>query len=168
VNHAVEFGSYFLKGGQMPSLLSVRDGFPTFGVGIDSRGQLVEFNCLPAPGRPGAFNVFLVSGQLDLFVGTPLQQPSAEGRIYFDPIPVEFLANGVKQWAANGSVHAVALVDRVEVPATDGAEKTHAIRMQIEHVETDPVTWFQPYRSSNGEVAFGERSSNSGRPSVFK
>ena len=167
LSHAVEFATYFLKGGQMPSLLSVRDGFPTFGVGISSRGELVEFNCLPAPGRPGAFNVYLVSGQLDLFVGIPLQEPSAEGTIYYDPIPVGFLANGVKQCAADGSVHAVAFVDRVEVPAANAGGMTYAIRMQIEHAETSPVIWYQPFKLTHREVEFGERSSETGRSFVF-
>jgi hypothetical protein len=167
LNHAVEFATYFLKGGQMPSLLSVRDGFPTFGVGINSRGQLVEFNCLPAPGRPGVFNVFLVSGQLELFAGTPLQEPSAEGTVYYDPVPIGFLANGVKQCAADGSVHAVALVDRVEVPAANAGGITYAIQMRVEHVETSPVIWYQPYTLSPPEVVYGERSSKTGNSRIF-
>jgi hypothetical protein len=168
LNHAVEFATYFLKGGEMPSLLSVRDGFPSFGVGISSRCELVEFNCLPAPGRPGSFNVFLVSGQLALFAGTPLQEPSGERTSYYEQIPIKFVADGVKQCAAQGSVHAVALVDRVEVPVANAGGTTYAIRMQIEHVETSPVIWYQPYKLSNREVEFGERSSASGRSFVFQ
>jgi hypothetical protein len=167
LNHAIEFATFFLKGGQMPSLLSVRDGFPSFGVGINSRGELVEFNCLPKPGQPHAFNVFLVSDQLALFAGTPLQEPSTEETRYHEPVPIGVVADGIKQCAADGSVHTVALVDRVEVPAANAGGMTNAIRIQIEHVETTPVIWYQPYRLADREVEFGERSSKSGRSFVF-
>jgi hypothetical protein len=167
LNHAVEFATFFLQGGQMPSLLSVRDGFPSFGVGIDSRGELVEFNCLPKPGQPDAFNVFLVRDQLALFAGTPLRKPSPEETRYHEPVPIGLVADGIKQCAAGGKVHTVALVDRVEVPAANAGGMTDAIRIQIEHVETSPVVWYQPYRLADREVEYGERSSQSGRSFVF-
>jgi hypothetical protein len=167
LNHAVEFATFFLKGGQMPSLLSVRDGFPSFGVGINSRGELVEFNCLPKPGQPDAFNVFLVSDQLALFAGTRLQERAAEKTRYHEPVPIGVVADGIKQCAADGSVHAVALVDRVEVPAANAGGITNAIRIQIEHVETSSVIWYQPYRLADHEIEFEERWSESGRSFVF-
>jgi hypothetical protein len=167
LNHAVEFATFFLQGGQMPSLLSVRDGFPSFGVGIDSRGELVEFNCLPKPGQADAFNVFLVSDQLALFAGTPLQEPSAEETCFHEPVPIGFVADGIKQCAAGGSVHTVALVDRVEVPAANAGGMADAIRIQIEHVETSPVIWYQTYRLVDRQVEFGERSSKGGKSFVF-
>jgi hypothetical protein len=167
LNHAVEFATFFLRGGQMPTVLSVRGGFPSFGVGINGRGERVEFNCLPKPGRPGAFNVFLLSDQLALFAGTPLQEPSAEGMRYHEPVPIGIVADGIKQCAAGGGVHAVALVDRAEVPAANAGGTTDAIRIQIEHVETSPVIWYQPYRLADRAVEFGERSSERGRSFVF-
>jgi hypothetical protein len=167
LNHAIEFASFFLEGGQMPSLLSVRDGFPSFGVGIGPSGELVEFNCLPAPGRPDAFNVYLVKDQLALFGGTPLQNASASETRYHEPVPIRFVASGVKQCAAQGGIHAVALVDRVEVPTANAGGTMHAVRVQIEHVETDPVIWYQPYQVSDRKVVFGERSSEIGRSFVF-
>jgi hypothetical protein len=166
-NHAVAFATFFLRGGQMPTFLSVRGGCPSFGVGINSRGELVEFNCLPKPGRPGAFNVFLLRDQLALFTGTPLQEPSAEGTRSYAPVPIGFVANGIKQCAADGAVHAVALVDRVEVPAANAGGATDAIRIQVEHVESSPVIWYQPYRLADREVEFGERSSERGKSFVF-
>jgi hypothetical protein len=167
VHHAIEIATFFLKGGQMPTLLSVRDGFPSFGVGINSRGELVEFNCLPRPGQPGAFNVFLVNDQLALFAGTPLQEPSAKEPRYHEPAPIGVLAAGIKQCASAGAVHAVALVDRAEIPAANAGGMTDAIRIQIEHVETSPVIWYQPYRRADREIEFAERSSESGRSFVF-
>jgi hypothetical protein len=167
VNHAIEFATFFLEGGRLPTLLSVRDGFPSFGVGIKPRGELVEFNCLPAPGQPGAFDVFLVGDQLALFAGTRLQEPSAEPTLYHEPVPIRFVASGIKQCAAKGGIHAVALVDRVKVPAANAGGTTYAIRVQIEHVETGPMVWYQPYSLSDHKVEFEERWSEIGSTFVF-
>jgi hypothetical protein len=166
LNHAVEFASYFLEGGQLPSFPPFWDGFPSFGVGIGTRGELVEFNCLPAPVRPGDFDVLLVRDQLALFAGPRPQEPSAT-TIYHKPIPIQFVARGIKQCAAEGRIHTVALVDRVDVPPANVGWSTYAIQVQIEHVETRPVIWYQPYRLSDHKIEFGERSSEIGRPFVF-
>ena len=167
LNHAVAFATFFLKGGRMPTLLSVRGGFPTFGVGINSDGELVDFNCLPDPDQPGEFNVYLVCNQLPLFAGTALEEPSADEAVDDEPVPIGVVADGMKQCAADGSLHAVALVDRVEVEGANADGPTHAIRMFFEHVETSPATWYQPYRLSDREVEFGERASEKGQSFVF-
>ena len=80
---------------------------------------------------------------------------------------VEFATYFLKGGAADGTVHAVALVDRVEIPAANAGGTTDAIRIQIEHVETSPVIWYQPYRLLGREIECAERSSESGRSFVF-
>lgn len=37
-----------------------------------------------------------------------------------------------------------------------------AIRVELEHVDADPITWLQPYRNTDEELSWGERTSGPG------
>jgi hypothetical protein len=59
--------TFFLEGGQLPTFLPARNVFPPFGAGINPAGEVVDFNCLPSPGNPGAFDVFCLPDQFAMF-----------------------------------------------------------------------------------------------------
>ena len=42
LEHALRLATFFLEGGQLPTFLSVREGFPPFGAGINPSGEVVE------------------------------------------------------------------------------------------------------------------------------
>ncbi len=42
LDHAFKIAIFFCEGGQLPTLAPVRDGFPSFGVGIGTNGELLD------------------------------------------------------------------------------------------------------------------------------
>jgi hypothetical protein len=42
LDHALRLATFFLEGGQSPTFLPVRDGFPPFGAGINPSGEVVD------------------------------------------------------------------------------------------------------------------------------
>src|SRR6516165_6345874 len=88
LDHSLGLATFFLEGGQLPTFLPVRDGFPPFGAGISPGGDLVDFNCLPSPGNPGTFNVFCIANQLlAMFSDAKEEKPSPQR--WHQPPPVE-------------------------------------------------------------------------------
>lgn len=165
LNHALGLATFFLEGGQLPTFLPVRNGFPPFGSGINPAGEVVDFNCLPAPGNPGAFDVFCIPDQLALFSDGKEEKPSP--RAWHEPPPIAAVAQAMKQCAAAGGIHAAALVDGAEQPSGPGGAAAPVIRVRFEHVEADPVTWYLPYRISDQKLTRGESSQAPGQPLVF-
>jgi hypothetical protein len=165
LNHALELAAFFLEGGQLPTFLSVRNGFPPFGAGINPAGEVVDFNCLSAPGNPGAFDVFCIPDQLAMF--SDGKEEKLLPQAWHAPPPIGAVSQAMKQCAAAGGIHAAALVDGAEKPSGHVGAAAPAIRVRLEHVEADPVTWYLPYRISDQKLTRGELSQAPGQPLVF-
>ena len=73
----------------------------------------------------------------------------------------------MKQCAAAGGIHAVALVDGANDPSAGRGVATASIRVRLEHVELAPITWYLPYRISNGKLIREELSQIPGQSLVF-
>lgn len=165
LNHALGLATFFLEGGQLPTFLPARNGFPPFGAGINPAGEVVNFNCLPSPGNPGAFDVFCLPDQLAMF--SDGKEEKSSPRPWHEPPPIEAVAQAMKQCAAAGGIHAAALVEVAEKPSGHRSATAPAIRVRLEHVEADPVTWYLPYRISGQKLTRGEWSQAPGQPLVF-
>ena len=165
LDHALRLATFFLEGGQLPTFLPVRDGFPPFGAGISPGGEIVDFNCLPAPGNPGLFNVFRLDDQLAM--AALFQQEESPPRHWHKPPPVEAVAQAMKQCAAAGGIHAGALVDGLTYQAGQQSAAEPVIRVRLEHVEADPVTWHLPYRITDRKLARGALAQLPGQWLVF-
>jgi hypothetical protein len=149
----------------LPTFLPVRNGFPPFGAGINPAGAVVDFNCLPSPGNPSAFNVFYLPDQLAMISGGTEEKSSP--RSWHEPPPIEAVAQAMKQCAAAGGIHAAALVDGAEKRAGHRTAAAPAIRVRIEHAEAGPVTWYLPYRINGQKLTGEEWSQAPGQPLVF-
>jgi hypothetical protein len=158
--HALDLAVFLLEGGQLPTFLPVRDGFSPFGAGISPTGALLDFNCLPAPGKPGAHHVFCLPDQLACFA--QLEDPRCQPDRYHEPSPLEALAQGMKQHAVGGILHVAALVDWMAASPSGPA-----IRVQMEHVEAAPVTWHLPCRISDRQLRRGDWSAVPGQAALF-
>jgi hypothetical protein len=165
LNHALGLATFFLEGGQLPTFLPVRHGFPPFGAGINPSGEVVDFNCLPVPGNPRTFNVFCLADQLAMF--PDLKQDESSPPQWHEPPPLSAVAQAMKQCAAAGGIHAAALVDGAEKQAGQRSAAAPAIRVRLEHVEADPVTWYLPYRISGRKLTREELAQVPGQPLVF-
>jgi hypothetical protein len=161
LDHALRLATFFLEGGQLPTFLPVRDGFPPFGAGINPSGEVVDFHCLPSPGSPGVFDVFCIADQLALF--GDVKHEESLPRPWHDAPPIEAIAQAMNQCAAAGGIHAAALVDRAKGRRAAAA----TVRVRLEHVETDPVTWYLPYELSDRKLIRGELSQVGGQSLVF-
>jgi hypothetical protein len=167
LNHVSEIATFLLEGGQVPVLLPVRDGFPPFGSGIMSTGHILDFVCHPTPGDPSSFDV------MGLRLADAIAMVSdAKGKLWEEierkePPPAEAIGRGMKQCAAEGRIHAAALVDRVDQQPPQGGEPASAIRVQIEHVEAAPVTWYLSYRIRDQKLIRAERWKATGQSVVF-
>ena len=64
-------------------------------------------------------------------------------------------------------IHAAALVDGADDQSDHQGGATPAIRVRLEHVETDPKVWYLPYRISGQKVVRGELSRAAGQPLIF-
>jgi hypothetical protein len=160
LTHTLDLAVFFLEGGQLPTFLPVRDGFPPFGAGINPAGDLVDFNCLPAPGNPRALNVFCLPDQLACFA--QLKETRSRPDRYNEPPPLEALVQGMRQHAIGGGLHVAALVDWAAALPSEPA-----IRIQMEHAEAAPVTWHLPFRMSDQKLIRGELSKVAGQSAIF-
>jgi hypothetical protein len=165
LNHALGLATFFLEGGQLPTFLAVRNGFPPFGAGINPAGEVVDFNCLASPGNAGAFDVYCIPDQLAMF--SDGKEEKLSPRSWHEPPPIEAVAQAMKQCAAAGGIHAAALVDGAEKQSGHRSAAASVIRVRLEHVEVDPVTWYLPYRISDQKLTRGELSQVPGRLLVF-
>jgi hypothetical protein len=165
LNHALRLAAFFLEGGQLPTFLPVRDGFPPFGAGIKPSGEVVDFNCLPSPGNPGVFDVFCVADQLAIFA--EFKEEKAATRHWHEPPPIGAVAQAMKQCAAAGGIHAAALVDGTDDPSGHRRGAGSAVRVRLEHVEVDPVTWYLPYRITERKLVRGALARVPGQSLVF-
>jgi hypothetical protein len=165
LNHALGLATFFLEGGRLPTFLPVRDGFPPFGAGISPGGDLVDFNCLPSPGNPGALDVFCLPDQLATF--SDVKDEKSPPQPWHAPPPFEAVGQAMRQCAAAGGLHAAALVDGADDPSGRRGAAGPAIRVRLEHVEADPVTWHLPYRVRDQKLVRGEMSRAAGQPMVF-
>jgi hypothetical protein len=165
LDHSLRLATFFLEGGQLPTFLPVRDGFPPFGAGINPGGDVVDFHGLPRPGSPGVFNVFCIADQLATFAD--LKQEETPPKTWHEPPPIEAIAQAMNQAAAAGGIHAAALVDGAKDPSGNRRAAASAIRVRLEHVETDPVTWYLPYEIRDHKLIRGELSQIGGRSLVF-
>jgi hypothetical protein len=175
LNHALGLVAFFLEGGRLPTFLPVRQGFPPFGAGIAPSGDLVDFNCLPIPGNPGALRVFCLPDQLAMFSNASEEKSSPQQ--LHDPPPMGAFVQAMKECAAAGGIHAAALVGGAGDPP--GPARRHrsagrqasaaslAIRVQLEHVEADPAIWYLPYRISDRKVVRGDLTRVAGQSLVF-
>lgn len=73
-----------------------------------------------------------------------------------DPIDVQL--ETLRALARERREHLVALGVCSDVTVTSGGFP-EAIRVELEHRDTDPVTWLQPYRNTDEELTWGERQS---------
>jgi hypothetical protein len=185
LKHALDLATYLLEGGELPTIPTVADGLPPFAVGILASGAMSDFNCLPNPDKPGTARVYCLPNQLEMFArdgrepgvdrGDQTADPSASsGPSSTDaatsepyvPPPVEAVAQGLREFAREGMIHAAALVDRVEAPSEAG-EVAYAIRVHIEHVEADPITCYLPYHLSERKLVAAEAIQVPGRTIIF-
>jgi hypothetical protein len=165
LDHALRLATFFLEGGQLPTFLPVRDGFPPFGAGINPSGEVVDFHCLPSPGSPGVFDVFCVADQLAIF--GDFKHEESLPRSWHEPPPIEAIAQAMNQCVAAGGIHAAALVDGAKDPSGHRRAAASAVRVRLEHVETDPVTWYLPYEIRDRKLIRGELSQVGGQSLVF-
>jgi hypothetical protein len=165
LEHALQLATFFLEGGQLMTFLPIREGFAPFGVGISGTspdGEVLDFNCLPVPGGNGAIGVHCLPDQLAMFGDAKeecLETPYDEGP------PLEAFARGMKQFAPQGVFHAAGLVDRVDNPP--GHQGERAIRVQLEHIEAEPITYYCTYRMKDKKLARGDMLKAAGRPFLF-
>jgi hypothetical protein len=73
----------------------------------------------------------------------------------------------MNQCAGVGGIHAAALVDGVKDPSGHRRPTASAVRVRLEHVETDPVNWYLPYEISDRKLIRGELSQVGGQSLVF-
>jgi hypothetical protein len=165
LDHALRLATFFLEGGQLPTFLPVRDGFPPFGAGINPSGEIVDFHGLPSSGNAGTFNVFCVADQLALFAD--FNQEVSSPRQWHEPPPIEAVARAMNQCATAGGIHAAVLVDGAEDPSRRRRSAAATVRVRLEHVEADPVTWYLPYEITDGKLIQGELSQVRGQSLVF-
>jgi len=165
LDHALRLATFFLEGGQLPTFLSVREGFPPFGAGINPSGEVVDFHCLPRPGSPGAFNVFCIADQLALLAD--FKQEESSPQHWHKPPPMEAIAQAMNQCATAGGIHAAALVDGAADPSDQQRAAAPAIRVRLEHVETGPVTWYLQYLVTDRKLTRGALSHVRGQSLVF-
>jgi hypothetical protein len=165
LNHALGLASFFLEGGQLPTFLPVRNGFPPFGAGINPAGAIVDFNCLPSPGNPGALDVFCLPDQLAMF--SDIKGEKSLPQQWHEPPSIEVIAQAMNQCAAAGGILAAALVDGVDKQSGHRRAAAPAIRVRLEHVEVDPVTWYLPYRIRDQKFTREESSQVPGQLLVF-
>jgi hypothetical protein len=165
LEHAQRLATFLLEGGQLPTFLSVREGFPPFGAGINPSGEVVDFHRLPRPGSPGEFNVFCIADQLALFAD--FKQEESSPRHWHEPPPIEAIAQAMNQCAAAGGIHAAALVDGAGDPSDQLRAAAPTIRVRLEHVESDPVTWYLQYRVTDRKLIRGALSQVRGQLLVF-
>ena len=185
LRHAFDLAVFVLEGGQVPTFVSLKDGFAPFGVGLSRTGEVVDFNCLWIPDQPGKARVFLLPDLVEVFSPAGAEsklsaqflrqleeRAGSAGRVAaaspdYVPPPIEALAHGMKGFAADGMIHAAALVDRVDLQPADAGEPSLALRIQVEHVETEPTTRSVPYRLENKRVVRGEPVTTAGKSVVF-
>jgi hypothetical protein len=165
LHHALRLATFFLEGGRLPTFLPVRSGFPPFGAAISPGGGLLDFNCLPSPGNPGAFNVFCLEDQVAAFSDVNEEKSSPEH--WHEPPPIEAVGQAMKQCAADGGVHVAALVDGAANQSGHRSAAAPAIRVRLEHVEADPVTWCLPYQIRDHKLIRGEFSQVPGQSLVL-
>ena len=168
LNHAIKLATFFLEGGQVLVLLPVRDGFPPFGSGIWRSGHIMDFVCHPSPGSPGSFDVCCVqlADAIDMVshVEEDLWPDYQRGELP----PIETVGKGMRQCAAGGGIHAAALVDLVDHQPPNSGEPASAIRVQVEHVEAAPVTWYLSYRIGDQKLVRVESWKATGHQVVFE
>jgi hypothetical protein len=167
LNHALKLATFFLEGGQVLVLLPVRDGFPPFGSGIWRSGHIVDFVCHPSPGSPGSFDVSCVQLADAIHMVSHVKEDLWPDYQREEPPPIETVGKGMRQCAGGGSIHATALVDRVDHQPPHCGEPASAIRVQIEHVEAAPATSYLSYRIRDQKLIRMELWKATGQPVVF-
>jgi hypothetical protein len=183
LKHAFELSTFLLEGGELPTFPRVHESFPPFAVGILSSGEISDFNCLPNPEKPGSVRVFCLPDQLAMFRPTTSSsfphserqcdevssEPSSEKvqSPSYQPPPIEAVRQGIREFASRGMIHAVALVDHVRDFEPASSNPVYAIRVQIEHVETEPVTWYLPCQLQDQKLVFWKEIEEKGQPFIF-
>jgi hypothetical protein len=71
----------------------------------------------------------------------------------------------MRRFAHDGAFHVAGLVDRVENPP--GHRGDRAIRVQLEHIEADPITYHCSYQVKDKKLVRGELSQVAGRRFLF-
>jgi hypothetical protein len=159
------------------TLLQQPDELPSFS---PVTGEYVAAALLTFPPVTDGYLAFALTmgkdgkiGLVQSFTALPYTgvEASAEGQV---PEPVdgqqvrlEALRFSLKEWAAQGTLRAAALVDLVQVrPAEDG-QATDAVRVQIEHEATASLICYVPYELQDNQWEQGEVWAENGEPFLF-
>lgn len=85
--------------------------------------------------------------------------------------PIEELRSLLRQHAARGRYRGVAVAEDIQILDPETQILTKAIRVDIEHQNTEPVSWFLTYRKVRGRYVFGDANGEGvlqpGEPFVF-
>jgi hypothetical protein len=69
---------------------------------------------------------------------------------------IEQLRAALKGQAAQGRYRGVAVANDVEIVDPTTQKQTKAIRVELEHRDLEPITWYLPYRRARGEFQYGD------------
>jgi hypothetical protein len=85
--------------------------------------------------------------------------------------PIEQLRGVLHKEAARGRYRGVAVAEDVQILDPESEALTKAIRVDLEHRDLEPVTWFLTYRHLRGRYQFGDANGEGvlqkGEPAVF-
>ena len=73
----------------------------------------------------------------------------------------------LRQQASDGAIRASGIAADVTLTDPDSGEETDAVQLELDHVETDAVDVYVPYRSDPEGVKFGELVAAAGQAPVF-
>lgn len=71
-------------------------------------------------------------------------------------LPIEELRLLLRQHAARGLYRGVAVAEDIQILDPETQILTKAIRVDIEHKDVEPVSWFLTYRKIRGRYVFGD------------
>jgi hypothetical protein len=130
----------------------VTDGYLAFALAMGRDGKIgvVQSFCVPPGTGVGASTQAQVPESADMHRAR-----------------LEALRFSLKGWAAQGALRAAALVDLVRQRPAEDSPPTDAIRVQIEHEDTEPVICYVPYELKDSRWEQGEVWAENGEPFMF-
>ncbi|HEX2642961.1 MAG TPA: hypothetical protein VHU81_08200 [Thermoanaerobaculia bacterium] len=85
--------------------------------------------------------------------------------------PIEQLRGVLHKEAARGRYRGVAVAEDVQILDPESEALTKAIRVDIEHRDLEPLSWFLTYRQHRGRYQFGDANGEGvlqkGEPAIF-
>jgi hypothetical protein len=86
-------------------------------------------------------------------------------------LPIEELRLQLRRHAVRGFYRGVAVAEDIQILDPETQMLTKAIRVDIEHKDVEPVSWFLTYRKVRGRYVFGDANGEGvlqpGEPFVF-